>query len=109
MIVNSASEDLNLNKGVNTITQSIKFAAGEQAQACLEKVKRPVQVGEVIEGDAGNMTCKAVFHAILRQYISDNNKSSIEVYTKTQSTINKFKLKHSLISFDFATDYCKLY
>ncbi|XP_045190031.2 uncharacterized protein LOC123547186 [Mercenaria mercenaria] len=77
VIVNSAAQDLNLSTGDNTVTHSISNAAGEQAQKCLERFKRPVPAGTVIAGDAGNMKCKAIFHAVLDKFNPIDN-SSIE-------------------------------
>jgi O-acetyl-ADP-ribose deacetylase (regulator of RNase III) len=79
VIVNSAPEHLNLGTGDKTITQSISIAAGAKAQTCLENVRRPVKVGDVIKGDAGTLACKAVFHAVLQHYDPDNKPLSLEV------------------------------
>lgn len=77
--MNSASQDLQLDTGSQTVTQSIGAAAGKDAQTCLKHVRRPVPVGTVVVGTGGNLPCKAIFHAVLEKFEKANKIKSVKV------------------------------
>ncbi|XP_062288426.1 protein mono-ADP-ribosyltransferase PARP14-like isoform X2 [Scomber scombrus] len=62
VIVNTASEDLALNKGA--VSNAILGAAGPKLQQLVKAKNAKGNVGEVIVTDGCNLKCKHVFHAI---------------------------------------------
>ncbi|XP_053185149.1 poly(ADP-ribose) polymerase family member 14-related sequence 1 isoform X2 [Scomber japonicus] len=62
VIVNTASEDLALNRGA--VSSAILGAAGPKLQQLVKAKNAKGNVGEVIVTDGCNLKCKHVFHAI---------------------------------------------
>ncbi|KAM7391015.1 hypothetical protein PAMP_021733 [Pampus punctatissimus] len=100
VIINTISEDMNLNQGA--ISKAILEAAGPSLQSAVQSEARAavLQYGDVVITDGFNLTCRKVFHAVCPGWDKGRGRAKEELISIIRYCLEEAEKRHmSSLSF----------